>query len=60
MSVTKITVTVHCDGAFHEPEELRFSDRALKSDIEAKLRSLGWRISRTGNTFCPRHRKPVF
>ncbi len=59
MSVNAIKVTVYCDGAFHEPETLRFTERVLKSDIEQKLRSMGWKISRTGNTFCPRHPKPV-
>lgn len=59
MSISTIAVTVYCDGAFHEPETLRFSERVLKSDIEGKLRSMGWKISRTGNTFCPRHPKNV-
>jgi hypothetical protein len=59
MGISSITVTVYCDGAFHEPETLRFSERVLKSDIEVKLRSMGWKISRTGNTFCPRHPKAV-
>lgn len=59
MSVGTITVTVYCDGAFHEPASFRFSERVLKSDVHATLRAAGWKISRTGNTFCPRHPKAV-
>ena len=57
MGVGAIRVTVYCDGGYHEPGTIQFSDRVLKSDIAAKLRSLGWRV--TGDrTFCPQHKTP--
>lgn len=58
MAVGAITVTVYCDGDYHQAEQLRFSERVLKSDITAKLRTMGWRTSAGGKTFCPRHPAP--
>ena len=57
MGVGIITVAVYCDGGYHEPERIAFSDRVLKSDITDKLRSLGWRVT-GGKTFCPQHKTP--
>lgn len=57
MAVSGITVTVYCDGAFHEPEKLRFHDRVLKNDIRDKLKSMGWVMKPNGSTYCPQHQR---
>lgn len=55
MTVTSVVVTVHCDGGFHQAEQLRFHDRAMKNDIRAELKRRGWVVRDSGETFCPSH-----
>lgn len=55
MSVSGVSVTVCCDGAFHTAEVLRFHDRAMKNDIRAELKRRGWVVRDSGETFCPFH-----
>lgn len=56
MAISEIVVTVYCNGGFHEPERLRFHDRALKSDIAKALRDRGWITRSDGSTFCSQHK----
>lgn len=55
MSVSSVVVTIYCNGAFHQAEQLRFHDRAMKNDIRAELKRRGWVVRDSGETFCPAH-----
>lgn len=59
MGLDAITLkaTVYCEGGWHEPVTLGFVGRVLKSDLIAKLRSIGWTVS-NGHVYCPQHRDP--
>jgi hypothetical protein len=53
----QLDAKVYCEGGWHEPASFRFHGRVLKSDLIAKIRSIGWTVS-NGHVYCPRHRDP--
>lgn len=57
MSIGGIVVTVYCDGGYHEPEQLRFHDRATKTEIRDELKRRHWVMKPDGKTYCPTHQR---
>ncbi|QUE25351.1 hypothetical protein SEA_FIZZLES_57 [Microbacterium phage Fizzles] len=55
MSIGTVTVKVYCNGGYHEPEELRFHERATKTEIRDELKRRNWVVKPGGSTYCPRH-----